>query len=62
MMKKKQKEFTIHVKRDVLFEAKIKAESIDEALGFANGMGTEKLWLAPGEIIDDAHVITAVFE
>lgn len=62
MAKAKQKQYTIYVKRDVLFEAKIKADSIDEALGLANGMGSENLWDTPGEIIDDSHVITAVFE
>ncbi len=61
-MKSKKKEYTIYVKRDVLFEAKIKADSIDEALGLANGMTAAQLWKIPGEIIDDERTITAVFE
>jgi hypothetical protein len=62
MAKKTKKEYIVYVKRDVLFEAKIKADTIDEALGLANGMDAEDLWKTPGDIIDDARVITAVFE
>ena len=61
-MKKKQKEYTIFVKRDVLFEAKIKADTIDEALGLANRMDAQDLWKTPGDILDDERKITAVFE
>jgi len=61
-LKKKQKEYTIFVKRDVLFEAKIKADTIDEALGLANDMDAEALWKTPGDILDDERKITAVFE
>lgn len=60
--KKNQKEFVIYVNRDVLFEAKIKANPIREALETAEGMSTDKLWETPGDIIDDGHTITAVFE
>jgi hypothetical protein len=62
MAKIKQKEYTIHVKRDVLFEAKIKAASIDEAFGFVKGMSAADLWDSPGEVIDDSHAVVAVFE
>jgi hypothetical protein len=62
MAKKTQKEYTIFIKRDVLFEATVKADTIDEALGLANGMTTEELWDTPGDIQEDSHVITAVFE
>jgi len=61
-LKKKQKEYTIFVKRDVLFEAKIKADTIDEALGLANRMDAQDLWKTPGDILDDERKITAVFE
>ena len=58
----RKKEYTVYVKRDVLFEARIKADSIDDALGKANGMTTPQLWDTPGDIIDDERTITAVFE
>ncbi len=58
----KKKKYTVHVKRDVLFEAKISAGTIDEALGLANGMTAAQLWKTPGEVIDDERMITAVFE
>jgi hypothetical protein len=58
----KKKEFVVHVKRDVLFEAKIKADTITDALAIASNMTTEELWGAPGSIVADEHKITAVFE
>ncbi len=54
--------YTIRVKRNVLFEACITALTIKEALEKAEAMSTEQLWLTPGEILDDEHKITAVFE
>lgn len=61
-MKTKNKKYTLHVKRDVLFEAEIKAESIEQALEKARVKGSDGLWSVPGEIIDDEYRITAVFE
>ena len=58
----KKKIFTIYVKRDVLFEAKIKADTLKEALEKAQSSTTAQLWDTPGDIIDDNHIITAVFE
>jgi hypothetical protein len=60
--KKTKKEYTILVKRDVLFEAKIKANTLDEALELANSMSADDLWMTPGDITDDERKITAVFE
>lgn len=54
--------YTLYVKRDVLFEAHITAPTIEEAFEKAKDMTTEQLWDTPGDIIDDAHKITAVFE
>jgi hypothetical protein len=54
--------YTIHVKRDVLFEAQVSAKTIEEALEKAKALTVEQLWLTPGGIIDDEHKITAVFE
>jgi hypothetical protein len=62
MKKKTQKEYTIFVKRDVLFEAKLKADTLEEALGLANTMDAADLWDALGDILDDKREITAVFE
>jgi hypothetical protein len=62
MAKIKQKEYTVHVKRDVLFEAKVKADTVEGALELAKSMSIEALWKTPGDVIDDTHRITAVFE
>ena len=62
MKKPKQKEYTVHVKRDVLFEARIRANTMREAFEKVESMSTDALWDTPGDIIDDEHTITAVFE
>ena len=60
-MKVKVREFTVNVQRDVLFEARVQADTIKEALDKAVAMSTEQLWATPGDILDDEHEITAVF-
>ena len=59
--KNKKKRFTIHVKADLLYEARIEADSLKEALEIADGMGHDELWKTPGAIIDSEREITGVF-
>lgn len=58
----KKKVFDVWVKRDHMFTAKIKAETLEEALSLAKAMSIEQLVDAPGETIDSDHVFTAVLE
>ncbi len=62
MKKLKKKQYTVNVKRDVFFEARIEADTMREAFEKAEAMSTDELWNTPGDIIDDEHKITAVFE
>jgi hypothetical protein len=59
---KKQKKFTVHYKVDSIREAYIPADDITEALEKAKTMNLAQLDAAPGDIIDEEHRITAVFE
>ena len=59
---KKQQTFDVWVKRDHLFTAKIKADSLEQALEKAKAMSIEQLVDAPGETIDSDHKLTAVME
>jgi hypothetical protein len=60
-MKIKKQEFTVSVKADVFFEAKIKALTLCEALETAEKMDFTALWESPGDIISSEHNVTAVF-
>jgi hypothetical protein len=59
---KNQKKFDVWVKRDHIFTAKIKADTLEEALATAKSMTIEQLIDAPGETVESEHTFTAVME
>lgn len=61
-MANKKTTFDVWIKRDHTFTAKIKADSLEEALATAKSMSIEQLVDAPGESIDSEHKFTAVLE
>jgi len=61
-MKKNVKRFDVWVRRDHQFTAKIKADTLEQALEIAKLMTIEQLMDAPGETIDSEHKFTAVME
>jgi hypothetical protein len=61
-MKKKDKKFDVWVLREYSFTAKIKADSLEEALEAAKGMSIYQLLDAPGEEIDSNHTFTAIMQ
>jgi hypothetical protein len=60
--KKKAKTFDVWIKREHIFTAKIKGDTLEEALALAKSMTIEQLLDAPGETIDSEHRFTAVME
>ena len=58
----KQQKFIIHYHLDGLYEARISADSLEEALQKAKGMNATQLNAATGQILDETVRITAVFE
>jgi hypothetical protein len=58
----KKKTFDVWIRRDHHFSAKIKADSLEQALETAKQMSIEQLVDAPGETIDSEHKFTAVLE
>ncbi len=62
MAKKENKKFDIWVRRDHLFTAKIKADTLEQALEIAKSMSIDQLVEAPGETVDSEHKFTAVME
>jgi hypothetical protein len=61
-MKEKLKKFTVHVKADIFYEAKISAPSMQDALKLAESSSHDHLWALPGDILDSEKTITGIFE
>lgn len=62
MTKKDVKKFDVWVKRDHLFTATIKADTLEQALETARNMDIDELLDAPGETVDSEHKFTSVME
>lgn len=61
-MKTKTKKFDVWVTRTHQFIAKVKADTLEEAIQIARAMSIDELVSAPGETIDSEHAFTAVLE
>jgi len=58
----KKQTYDVWVRRDHLFTAKIKADSLEGAFQLAKSMSIEQLMDAPGETVESEHKLTAVME
>lgn len=58
----KQNKFTVHYHVDAVYEARIPATSLEEALQKAKGMSASQLHATTGDVLNEEVRITAVFE